>query len=138
MVRRTKKDEYLKMYNFLTNKKLIKAGKASKPERQVLEECTSYLKSLQGYGVEYRRNNVGMFYTQYGSRVQCGKKGDGDLMVLINGKHYEVECKGKGGKLSTEQSDRKLALGDRYIVVYDVEELKTALEPLLPDIFLGM
>ena len=131
-MRRTKKDEYIKMYNFLTHRKPIKTVphiKRSISEHDVVEEIKSYCKQRD---IEYFRNLPGGFITPNGCYVKNLQKGVADFTLYIgkDRKSIEVEVKkGDGGTLSIDQQDRQKLLGcDKYIVVHSADELDKKLK----------
>ena len=141
----TKKEEYLKFYNHIsgTAKKTIYTkpqSKEKKNERTVLQECKSYLLSLQSYRVIVQRNNTGFGDLRgTGHCYSYGIKYAADLICLIDGKYVEIECKhGKGGKWSVEQQQHAEEVrrnGGYYFIVHSKQELAEKIKPLLPNIF---
>lgn len=91
------------------------------PEREVLKQCLAWLRS---HRVFCDRHDCG----SGPGHARYGIKGAGDIIgILFDGTHFEVECKkGKGGRLSTEQSVRMVNVrhtGGEYWVCHGVEEL---------------
>ena len=59
--------------------------------------------ALSKYGYVHR-NNVGNFYTNYGSRVQCGVPGESDLFFFgKDGTAAFIEVKNAKGKPTNQQ-----------------------------------
>lgn len=102
---------------------------SSQPERDVLAECLSLLRSRK---ILADRLNNGKFCSN-GRWAVYGIIGGGDIVaVLPGGIHVEVECKaGRGGLLSVEQQrrqERVTSHGGKYVVVCSVDELRDWLD----------
>ena len=95
----------------------------AKPESIVLKECVDWFKK-HGYGAKRMNNGAGDFGGGFRS---FGIKGAGDIMVIKNGRHIEIECKkGKGGVQSKSQQKHQKWLehnGASYLIIHDVSEL---------------
>ncbi|KKK92188.1 hypothetical protein LCGC14_2705410, partial [marine sediment metagenome] len=67
--------------------------------------------------------------------ARYGIKGAGDIIGVLSGVHFEVECKkGKGGRLSVNQQKRMRdvrAAGGVYQVVHGIPEMGHYFEGLL-------
>ena len=111
-----------------------------KTETEVLRECCIYLAS-QNYFF-WRINNIPVYGR---SLPKYTPKGLPDIMCIIDGKFYAIECKRaeggetdrekngrrvRGGKLSSFQAEwavNCVLAGGAYYTVHSVEELVSAL-----------
>lgn len=98
-------------------------------EAEVLKLCKRWLEKR----ASCRRLNNGFMANSPdnaldSSGYQYGMKGAGDLQVIYNGLHIDVECKhGKGGTLSEDQIKRRKDVerhGGVYLVVHGLPELE--------------
>ncbi|KKL90313.1 hypothetical protein LCGC14_1905900, partial [marine sediment metagenome] len=91
------------------------------PEREVLKQCLAW---LQAHRVFCDRHDCG----SGPGHARYGIKGAGDIIGVLSGVHFEVECKkGKGGRLSVDQQKRMRdvrAAGGVYEVVHGVPEME--------------
>lgn len=81
-----------------------------------------------------RRNNVGTFFTAYGSPIKIGLPGEADLTLFTyGGKTIFIEVKTPNGRQSQDQKhfERVItAYGFEYIVMRSVEEAKALADRL--------
>lgn len=95
------------------------------PESEVLRQCLLWLKK---HRVFCNRHEVGAGNISGAGYATYGIKGGGDIIGLLHGTHFEVECKaGKGGRLSKEQQKRKddiISNGGIYFIVHGIPELE--------------
>lgn len=144
MKRRTKTqklDDQYTAYKCMKNKQPVKRSRAkdgSVPthpvvevnsfvtEKGVLKDCLTWLKRHRIY---CNRHDCGSGDIAGAGRATYGIKGAGDIIgLLLNGIHFEIECKaGKGGRLSAKQQKRMLDIqnnGGLYFVVHGLPELE--------------
>lgn len=81
-------------------RKAIKAPQV--PERDVLKACLDYLHTLP-HSRWYRRN-VGRSRMKGGFWVQFNRKGQSDIWGILEGRHYEIECKKRGEEPDDDQT----------------------------------
>lgn len=95
-----------------------------KPEKVVLQECLDWL-HRQGFGAKRMNNGAGDFG---GGFRYYGIKGAGDILAVLHGYYFEIECKkGQGGVHSKSQQKHQTwvkRFGGSYYIVHDVSELE--------------
>ena len=73
-----------------------------------------------------RRNNVGVYFTAYGTPVNIGIKGESDLTLFTKtGQTIFIEIKTPSGRQSAEQKHFQKVVesyGFRYIILRSVED----------------
>lgn len=113
-------------------KRVKKLGRRKTPrndlEASVVQECMVWLKQ-QGYYCE--RRNTGAFQTA-SSFIRFGSPGAADLFAVIDGKHYEIECKRRDGKGRLSESQKEFAQRmDAYHIPYAVVQSAADLEKVI-------
>jgi hypothetical protein len=74
------------------------------------------------------RQNTGAFKTKTGGFYRFGHKGAGDIVVIIHGRHIEIECKVGRNKLSEHQIAFKEALESAGGIYIEARDLETVVE----------
>ena len=73
-----------------------------------------------------RRNNVGVYFTAYGTPINIGIKGESDLTLFTKqGQTIFIEIKTPSGRQSAEQKHFQKVVesyGFRYIILRSVED----------------
>lgn len=92
-------------------------------EKDIQRACLDFLALKRVFA--YKQNNVGIKKPN-GSYIPAGMIGVADIVAIIHGKHWSVEVKRPGGKLSDGQEAFRANVeraGGIYSVVHSVDEL---------------
>jgi hypothetical protein len=89
------------------------------------------MKYLRMRNIYAWRNNTGAVQIRPGQFMGFGKRGSSDILgILPGGRILCIECKAKGGRLSSEQRefmDRVRGLGGMTIVAHSFKDIDEAL-----------
>ena len=98
-------------------------------EKYVVNACLQY---LQLKDIFHYRSNSGAMVSEYKGKkrfMRFGAKGSPDIVAVVRGQYWGIECKSSSGKISEDQLVFAAALeraGGRYLVCRSVEDLMKA------------